>query len=189
MKYIVIAALFLGLAAPANAADPKEVAMKLAKPGKAHKKLAPLVGKWTTVTRAFMSKGKDGKPRTFKGKVAKSWTLDGRFIHEQFKGKGPYGKPYTGIGYLGYDNGAQRFQGVWMSSYGTAMVLYAGPNAKGKKLTFTGKEKDPTGKAKTLAFKMVLEFKSKDEHTLTQFYDMPGKGPVKAFEIVHTRVK
>ena len=190
MKTVIITLLALGLTTPVLAETPKEAAMKLAKPGAGHAALASLVGKWETVTRAFMSKKPDGKAVEFKGHVEKSWVLGGRFLHEAFAGTGPDGKPYSGIGYLGYDNGGKRYQGLWMSGYGTAMVLYTGSvDASGKVFTFAGKEKDPTGQTKELAFKMVLRIKSADEHSLTQYYEMPGKGEVKAFEIVHTRKK
>ncbi|MGD9692317.1 MAG: DUF1579 family protein [Phycisphaerales bacterium] len=189
----------LCLAAPALAqaghADPNadtpvdpnammEAYAKANAPNENHAKLNNLIGDWDVITRAWMDPS--AEPMEMHGKVAKAWTLDGRFIREDLSGDNPMGQ-YSGVGYLGFDNAIDTYQGMWLSSMSTGMIAYSGKiDDTGKTLVCTGKENDPmTGQ--TLDFKMTITLDNPDSHTLTFWYVIPGAGEVKAFEMIHTK--
>lgn len=174
---------------PAPADPQKEMMEQYAKanaPGEAHALLNNLIGDWVVVTRAWMDPS--AEPMEMHGKVAKSWTLDGRFVREDLTGENPLGT-YSGTGYLGFDNATKQYQGVWLSSMTTGMIHYTGAlDDSGKSITCTGKETDAmTGQ--TLDFKMSVTIDDPSTHTLTFWYIIPGAGEVKAFEMVHTKAQ
>lgn len=187
MLLVVVVGL-AGSVAPAQNQAPDAAAMMEAyaqatKPGEHHKKLDPLVGEWRTTTRAWVAPG--AEPIVTEGKARKSWDLDGRFLREELAGTSPVG-PYTGVGYLGFDNASKQYQGVWLSSMSTGMITYTGAMSDdGKTLTARGKEGDPISGA-TLEFEMTLTIDSPDQHTLAFSYLIEGE-KMKAFEIVHER--
>lgn len=166
-----------------DAAAMMEAYAQATRPGEQHKKLEPFVGEWRTTTRAWVAPG--AEPIVTDGKARKSWDLDGRFIREELAGSSPVG-PYTGVGYLGFDNASKLYQGVWLSSMSTGMITYTGSMSDdGKTLTARGTEGDPiTGG--TLEFEMTLTIDSPDQHTLAFWYLIEGER-MKAFEIVHER--
>lgn len=169
---------------PPEAAAMMEAYVAAGKPGEHHRKLEPLVGEWKITNRSWMDPS--GEPIVSEGKARKEWDLDKRFIREELWGVSPMGD-YRGVGYLGYDNATDQYQGVWMSSMATGMILYTGQmSADGKTLTCAGKESDPVSGA-VLDFEMTIVIDSPDKHTLTFWYLMPGDQRLKAFEIVHER--
>ncbi len=176
-------------AAPAESVPDQQAMMeayaKANAPNEHHALLKNLIGEWTVVTRAWMDPS--AEPMEMTGKVSKTWTLDGRFIREELTGENPLGV-YSGIGYLGYDNATNVYQGVWLSSMTTGMIHYSGAaDEDGKTLTCTGRESDAmTGQ--TLDFKMTVTLDNPDSHMLTFWYVIPGAGEIKAFEMTHTRV-
>jgi hypothetical protein len=67
----------------------------------------------------------DTKGEVSSGRSENEWILGERFIQERFKGS-IGGEEYTGLGILGYDNGARRFRSVWMDSLNTALTTASG---------------------------------------------------------------
>ncbi len=181
-----------GATAPAGANAPDaqadmEAYANASKPGPQHALLAPMVGEWDVVTRAWMDP--TAAPIEMKAAVKKAWDYGGRFLKEEVSGTDPLGQAYTGVGYLGFDPGLKQYQGMWISSMSAAMIVYTGKaGADGKSFTFTGKESDPMGGA-AIDFKMTVTIDSPDKHTLVFNYVIPGAGESKAFEMVHTRKK
>ena len=185
---VVVVGLAAGAApaqdqAPPDAAAMMEAYAQATRPGEHHKKLEPFVGEWRTTTRAWVAPG--AEPIVTDGKARKSWDLDGRFIREELAGSSPVG-PYTGVGYLGFDNASKQYQGVWLSSMSTGMITYTGTMSDdGKTLTARGTEGDPISGG-TLEFEMTLTIDSPNQHTLAFWYLIEGE-KLKAFEIVHER--
>lgn len=175
---------------PPGGADAQAMMQEYAnasKPGPEHGALAPLVGEWDIVTRAWMDP--TAAPIEMKATVKKAWDFGGRFLKEEVAGTDPMGQAYTGVGYLGFDPGQKQYQGVWISSTSASMIVYTGKAAAdAKSFTFTGKESDPSGGA-AIEFKMTVTIDSPDKHTLVFNYVIPGAGEMKAFEMVHTRKK
>ena len=173
------------MVSPSWAESPREEAEKLAQPGAGHVALKALLGKWKCVTTTALTM-KDGKPLTFGGTVERTSILGDRYVRESYAGKGPTGQPYSGVGYLGYDNDGQVYQGVWMTTFNTHMVQYAG-KLSGSMFTFHGKEAGASGASKSKRFVMTLEMKSPQEHVLTQYYLNADKSRTKSFSTVYSR--
>ncbi len=181
------------VAQPAKFQPPAEMLAKMKKaaaPGPEHDALKPFVGEWAVQTTVWPGPG--APPLVFEGSAVKVWTLGGRFLQENLTSAGPDGRPLHGLGFLGFDRGLKRYQGVYMATDRTGMVRYSGIVAAGaaagqRVFTYEGVEADPLGAGPPMKFKMVVNVEGPQRHTLTQFYLVPGMGEVRAFRMVHTR--
>jgi hypothetical protein len=83
---------------------------QLTEPGAEHKKLDPFVGSWEFSGQCW---GKAGDtPESVSGTDDTEWVLGNRFLKCHTKAtKG--GKPFEGMGMLGYDNSQRMFQSSW----------------------------------------------------------------------------
>src|ERR1041384_3064195 len=123
-----------------SSADQEEMQRKVeaaGRPGPGHKALEPLVGNWKAEVKCWMEPG--GQPEVSKGTAKTSWTLNGRFLEQQFHGE-MMGKPFHGLSLMGYDNTKQTFNSVWISDMQTSMFTSEGKGENGKKvITLEGK--------------------------------------------------
>ncbi|MHC5004893.1 MAG: DUF1579 family protein [Planctomycetota bacterium] len=110
---------------PGDAAVSKEMraVMKMARPGRHHRVLDRLVGKWTG--EFSLRSAPDAEPVTFRGTVTRRWVLGRRFIEERVEAESPMG-PFRGVGYLGYNNFDQQYETVWMETGSTAIKVDKG---------------------------------------------------------------
>ena len=93
-------------------------------PGPEHKELAKLVGKWEVIGKFWMGTPDDGKagpPGTSEFKSI----LGGRYIQQDFTGTF-MGKPYTGMGVMGYDRYAKHYTAYWNDSVSTMPMFNFG---------------------------------------------------------------
>jgi hypothetical protein len=175
----------------AKPTPPDEKAMmeawqKASTPGEMHKKLDAMVGTFDAKVRTWMDPSKP--PEDTAGTSVNSWTLGDRFVEQKYEGTF-MGQPFTGIGYVGYDNVKKKYVSVWMDSAGTGMmssVMTCDP--AGKVFTAKSTVDDPmTGKPTPIESKMTVE----DNDHLK--FEMWGKGPegktYKMMEINYTRKK
>lgn len=95
----------------------------LGAPNEHHEKLARSVGEWNVDATFNMP---DGSQVKSEGSMSSKMILDGRFIKTDFDMPEFMGMPYTGIGYNGYDNSTQSYQGIWMDSMSTKMFIMKG---------------------------------------------------------------
>lgn len=111
-------------------------------PGAAHKVLNDFVGSWT-VTMKWWMEGPDKPPMEYSGASTIQWVLGGRFLEERYAGE-MMGKPFEGIGFLGYDNFRGRYQIIWLDNSSTAIFTASGTyDADQKALIFPVKIDDP----------------------------------------------
>src|SRR5262249_11775263 len=115
---VLAAALALGLAAVPGAAraddaksvpSPNTVLKALAeagKPGAEHQKLQPFVGDWDLTLKLWTDPGQP--PALVKATVQRQWIMGGRFVQETVRGEFE-GKPFEGMGVLGYDSARKKF--------------------------------------------------------------------------------
>ena len=171
--------------------DPKtEELMKkaeaLGKPGSAHKTLEPLVGNWTVEVKMWMAP--DAPPEVTKGTAKSSWIMDGRYVQEEFSGQF-MGKPFRGIGLMGYDNVKQKYSNVWIDDMSTAMVISEGDAGEGGRvITFGGSYACAMTGEKNKAVKQVYRIVSRDKHIFEMYDPSRGKGEsAKTMEITYTR--
>ena len=156
---------------------------KLAIPGEPHKQLASLAGSWTTKTKEWMDPSKP--PMESTGTCEEKVLLDGRFLQQECTGE-MMGKPYRGIGVLGYDNLTKKYVTTWMSSMGTGIMFMDGTaTADGKTITLHGSHPDPMGGD----MKHQAVWKLVDANTQTfEMYGAHGNDKdMKMMEITYTR--
>ncbi|MEA2337666.1 MAG: hypothetical protein QOE82_1673 [Thermoanaerobaculia bacterium] len=163
-----------------------EAMMKAATPGDAHKKLNPMAGSFTAEVKMWMQPG--APPAGGAGAAENSWTLDGRFLQQNFTGNF-MGMPFTGVGYTGYDNIKKKYIGTWMDTMTTSMMISSGKaDPGGKSFTFTSTMDDPmTGKSSPVKEKVTVV--DDDHHMLEMWGAGPDGKMFKMMEINYTRKK
>ena len=152
-------------------------------PGPAHKALDALVGNWKAEVKCWTDPG--GSPNVSQGRANASWTLNGRFLEEEFHGE-MMGKPFSGKTLMGFDNTKQTFNSVWMSDTQTSMFTSEGKGDSGNKvITLEGKASCAATGRKDVPMKTVLRVISPVQHILEMFDG--SKGNAKTMEITYTR--
>jgi len=170
-------------ASPPPQGDKEEMMRKMVAagtPGPAHKALDALVGNWKAEVKCWQEPG--GQPQVSQGTAKADWTLNGRFLEEEFKGE-MMGKPFRGISLMGYDNTKQTFNSVWVSDMQTSMFVSEGRGENGNKvITLEGKANCPATGRKDVPMKTVFRVINPDKHVF-EMYD----GNTKTMEITYTR--
>jgi hypothetical protein len=153
-------------------------------PGPAHKALDALAGNWKAEVKCWMEPG--GSPHVSQGTAKAKWTLNGRFLEEEFHGE-MMGKAFTGRSLIGYDNTKQTFNTVWMSDMQTSMFTSEGKGDNGNKvITLEGKATCPATGRKDIPMKTVFRLMSPDKHVFEMFDGSKGEN-AKTMEITYTR--
>ncbi len=174
-------------AAPKGPPDEKammEAMMKAATPGEAHKKLEPIVGTFEAKVTMWMDPSKPPEEST--GISEHRWVLGNRYVEQRYEGTF-MGKPFSGIGYTGYDNVKKKYVGTWMDTAGTSIMMSTGTaDATGKNMNFSATVDDPmTGKPEKITEKVTVT--DNDRHSFEMWGTAPdGKG-YKMMEITYTR--
>ncbi len=171
----------------AMAADEKAMMDKMMQagtPAAAHKKLAPLAGKFNVKTKMWMDPAKP--PQESSGTSERSWIMGERYLEERFQGN--YGgQPFTGMGLYGYDNVTKKYFGSWIDSMSTALTTVRG-TMSGNTIAYKGMMSDPMA-GKEVPYTMRLTLAGNDSHTI----EMSGPGPdgkvMKWMEMAYTRAK
>jgi Protein of unknown function (DUF1579) len=81
-----------------------------------HETLKQVVGTWNTKTSWWMDPS--GQPEVTKGSSVQKTILGGKFIQQDFKGHS-MGKPFSGIGYMGFDTVTSKYTSSWIDSMST----------------------------------------------------------------------
>ena len=158
--------------------------MEAAVPGEFHKHLQPLIGKWNTTTKYWLTP--EAPPEESTGSVDRKWILGGRFVSEDYRGT-TMGQPFSGFGLMGYDNIQKKYDTVWIDTMGTGVFTQSGScDDSGKNFTFSGKNLNPMTGQKEWG-KTTLKIINNDKHVLKMFEKgTDGKDFLK-LEIVATR--
>ena len=152
-------------------------------PGPAHKALQALVGNWKAEVKCWMDPS--APPEVTQGTAKSSFTLNGRFLEEEFHGQ-MMGKPFAGKTLLGFDNTKQTFNSVWVSDKQTSMFTSEGKGDSGNKvITLEGKANCPATGRKDIPMKTVLRVLSPDKHVFEMFDG--SQGNAKTMEITYIR--
>jgi hypothetical protein len=176
-------------AAPAGMPSQEEMMKKweaYATPGAAHRKLDAFVGNWNVRMKAWMAPGQP--PEQTEGTAETSWILGNRYLEQKYDGK-MMGKPFSGVGFTGYDNFKKKYEAIWMDNMGTGVMTSTGSFDKsGKVMRFTATMDDPiTGKKTTI--KETLTIVDPDTHRLEMWATGPDGKMFKTLEGVYTRKK
>jgi hypothetical protein len=156
---------------------------KMPKPGPEHKLLATMAGTYDARVKAWFG---PGEPKTSTGTMMKEMILDERYLLEKFTGAFD-GKPFKGIGLLGYDTNKKKYFMSWVDSFATGIDTSYGTCEGGKTFTFVGEVDHPDsgGKMKT---RDVLKIVSEREQVF-EMYRTPEKTgkEFKVMEITYTK--
>jgi hypothetical protein len=163
-------------------------AMKIMKemgtPGPIHAGLSKMVGSWTMNTKSWYDPATP--PRETVGTSEQGMVLDGRFLQQKITGD--MMGPFTGIGFVGYDNFTKKFISTWMDSTSTAILFFEGTASRdGKTITMENHSENPLrGK---MTFRSVTKLID-DDHYAFELYgtDKSGKEN-KMMETLYTRNK
>ncbi len=157
---------------------------KLATPGPMHDLMKPMMGSWKTTNRSWMTAG---EPVVTEGTCENTWIMGNRYMQSEYKGVFD-GKPFEGMGLMGYDNQLKEFVSVWCDDMGTGLMMSDGSaDPSGKVFTMMSKVPDPvTGKPMNL--KMVTKVIDENQHT-TSMLSMRGGKEHLDMEITYTRMK
>ena len=176
-------------AAPAGAPDEKammEMMAKVATPGEQHKKLDVFAGSFDTTLKMWMDPAKP--PAETPGKTETKWVLGNRYLEQHYEGSF-MGQPFSGIGFIGYDNVTKKYWMNWMDTAATGAMSMTGKwDPTGKVMTWTGTMVDPmTNKPQKFMQKVTVT--DKDHHNWEMWGpDMTGK-QYKMMEANYTRTK
>lgn len=146
MRFILSAILIVS-SLQAMAADPKadphaghqmdpkmmemmKVMQQAGTPGEQHKMLAGYAGNWTYTGKMWHKP--DQAPQETSGTAKFEMVLDGRWLKQEFKGE-MMGQPFTGLGYLGYNNATKEYETSFMDTMSTGSMHGKGSYDKSKK--------------------------------------------------------
>lgn len=104
---------------------------EVATPGTPHKLLAEMAGTWNVKSRWWIDPA--APPMESTGTSEQRMVLGGRFLEQNFSGE-MMGGPFSGIGFVGYDNHTKKYISTWMDTMGTAILYFVG-EADGKSIT------------------------------------------------------
>jgi len=174
-------------AEPAAADDAEsqiEKMVRYAMPGREHKLLDRMAGRWTTATRYWMAPGMPAVDA--EGTCQRRWVLGRRFLMEEFDG-GNLALPFQGIGLYGYDAFESKYTSSWADTMSTAIMHNLGvydPDAD--EVNFVGRYGDPwTGVKKPS--RGVTRFVDEDTHVLEMYVPGPDGEEFKTLEITYKR--
>lgn len=154
-----------------------------AQPGEEHALLATLVGEWDA-TAQFSMPG--GEVMRSKGRSSNQMVMGGRFLLQSYSGD-MMGQPFKGISYTGYDNLAEKYQGIWLDEMATGIMVSKGEASEaGKLLTFTGEAMDPLTR-KPMPFKQVLTLDGEDRYYFDMYQPGPGGELMKMGRVTYER--
>ena len=162
-------------------------AMKLMAPSEGHRKLDALIGNFKAKTTMWMDAA--AAPQVSEATSENKWILDGRFVQQTFKGEF-MGKPFEGMGIIGYDNVGKEYISIWLDSIATGVMKSTGQYDEATK-TFSeeGTFSCPLTGKKDNAHKAVTQVVDANHHTFEMWHDDVKTGKnYKAMEISYERV-
>ena len=165
--------------------DPTAQWEKNAAPGESHKLLDVFVGQWKhTVT--WMSP--EAKPEKSQGTTANRWIMGNRFLYQDVKGQS-MGKPFEGIGIIGYDNVRGEYTSMWLDNMGTGIMTATSQfNSAKKTLKETGSFSCPMTGEKNKTFRAEWKIINTNHYAYEMYTkDKDGK-EFKSLEITYERL-
>jgi len=160
-----------------------DVYKKVGTPGAPHKLLASLAGSWTAKVKSWCEPSES--PMESTGNSDQKMILGGRFLQHEFSGE-MMGNPFTGIGFVGYDNHTKKYVSTWMDSMGTAILFFEGTaSADGKTITQETRYDDPI--KGPMKWRSVTRIVDDNTHVFEMYGTDKGGKEEKMMEITYTR--
>jgi len=156
-------------------------------PGAEHKKLEPLVGRWSFTMKFWTDPTLP--PAEMQGTLERKWIMDGRFVQETAHGQcTKTGKAIDGLGLLGYNAAEKQFTAARACSLcGTLSSSTIACDSSGKRFECVKDEICPlTGQKVKARDEIVIE--NNDRVVMNLYKTIDGR-EVKVGEIVSIRQK
>ncbi len=168
-------------AADARLVQQMEAAMN---PGDAQKRLGFLVGTYDVKVLTWLD---PSKPPIESAAVSNAqWVLGGRYVQQMLAGF-VMGQPWSGVGYVGYDNLAKKYVATYIDDGSTGMEWYSGTMDKdGKAAKLSATVIDPITRKPT-AVEMRLHIGTTGDHVTELWYANPAGTLQKVMELHYTR--
>lgn len=174
-----------GEAAPEMTPEEMEaLMMELATPGEAHGHLEHMIGDW--IANSSMTMDPNAPPLESEGSAHSEWALGGRFVYTTYTSTFQ-GMPFEGIGFLGYDNSAQQYEGYWIDNMGTMMlpISHGSFNEDLDQLTMERPYDDPTGAWTKMLDRTTIH--GPDHYTFEMFFADDAGNEFKTLNIEYRR--
>lgn len=155
--------------------------MEVASPGQEHEFLKKMEGSWKAKTKFWMDPSQP--PQESEGTMTAKMILGGRFLQSSYEGKTPWGD-FSGIAIDGFDRIRKKYQGIWMDSMGTIMMIFEGDCA-GDVRTMICDFVDPMGNDSRM--KGVTTLVGDKEMKYESWAQTPDGKTFQNMEIVYTR--
>lgn len=155
-------------------------------PGEGQKRLEPMAGSFSVRMLTWVHPSKP--PVESNASAVATMVLGGRYLQTMLVDATP-GSPFSGIGYVGYDNIGKQYQAAWMDTGSTGLTVYTGGfSADGRSATLKATVADAfTGKSTPLELRM--SFKPEGGH-VTQLWGMGfGDKMFKMMELHYSKAK
>ena len=173
--------------AAAPAMDPKamEAMMeKMAAPGPNHEVFKGMEGEWNQTVVWTMDPSQPAQ-ESHSVATVKS-ILGGRYSQEETTGE-MMGKPFSGMGLVGYDNILKKYVGMWVDNAGTGIMTEEGTaDASGNVINWIGKMSDATT-GKMGRSRMVWRKVDDNKHTFEMYSNGPDGKEFKMMTITYDR--
>ena len=157
---------------------------KITTPSRAHKRLDVFAGVWAARMSLWMDPSRP--PTTSEGTFEQKWILEGRFLQQTYEGEF-MGRPFSCVGYIGYDNYRKKYISTWMDSAGTTIYTRTGEfDSAGKTLTLTG-EIDDYVRGQSIPVRDRMVVVSPSEFVFETWEAGPDGEDVKIMEVRYTR--
>ncbi|MFN0060691.1 MAG: DUF1579 family protein [Planctomycetota bacterium] len=152
------------------------------KPGKCHKQLEALLGKWD------MKMSMMGAPESA-GTADCRWLIEGRWLIRETHGS-MMGMKVDGFMIIGYDNFKQKYVTCSVDSFSTAMLTAEGtPDMEGKLFQSFGTMDEPLSGENDKMVRYVTRWKDADHYSFEVHDPAIGETNTKVIEMAFSRVK
>ena len=155
-------------------------------PGEGQKKLEFLVGTFDVKVRVWLDPSKPPVEST--ATSIANWVLGNRYVQQMLSGY-VMGKPWSGIGYAGFDNISKKYVATYMDTGSTGMEWYSGtmdPDGKLAKMTATIHDAITLKPTKA---EMRLTIAANGDHITELWQADPSGKWIKVMELQYTRKK
>lgn len=166
-------------------ASMEEIWMKFVSPNENHKVLGLLAGDWNYVVKFKMAPNSEIEESN--GISRNKMIMGGRYLRQRVRGI-THGKPFQGMGYIGYDNAKKQYEAIWFDNLGTGFMIGTGSyDPKTKAFSEEGTFSNPfSGVSK---FRGVTKIVDDNNFTYNMYTAGPDGKEFLQMEISYSRIK
>jgi hypothetical protein len=162
-----------------------ELMMKYGTPGEGQKLLEPFIGEWNIDSEWWAAPGAPVQESEATSTV--EWIFDGRYTMERVEGE-MEGMPFRGMGIVGYDNYAQKYNSLWIDNMSTMFFLETGTaNEEGNEFVLEGTYDDYITGEKAKPSRTVVKIVNENVRTSEMYTTTPDGEEYMTMKLTYTR--